>query len=145
MADIGILTKNYRIHLDKAIESGGTVTFYSNTRWVSAKNALTNGKKVELYFVADGGSGTVEYQGSLSEATIAPVQNTAEAVALLLKAPDDAARQGLQSGVIKTLYSVTNLHKLQPPFSQTKLLKLSDGKCVSEAYDRAYCIVHPYK
>jgi hypothetical protein len=144
MADIGILTKNYKVHLDSAIQSGCSVTFYSNSPWVKAANALTSGKSVDLYFVVDGGSGTVEYQGTLDDIILAPVENTDAAEKLLVNAPDEAAREGVNSGVVKTLYSVTHLRKLETSFSQTELLKLN-GEPVNKAYDRAYCLVHPYE
>ena len=145
MADIGILTKNYKVHLDNAIQSGGSVTFCSNIRWVKAADEFSNGKSIELYFVVDGGSGSVGYQGILNDILLTPVQDTAAADKLLANAPDEDASEGLNSGLVKTLYSVINIRKLQTSFSQTELLKLSDGKPVSEAYDRAYCVVHPYE
>jgi hypothetical protein len=145
MADIGILTKNYTVHLDKAIQLGVSVTFCSNVRWVAATDALSKGKIVELYFVVDGGTGIVKYQGSLRDTLLDPVQGTSAVDKLLANAADEDANQGLQKGIIKTLYSVSNLQKLQTPFFQTELLKLSDGKPVSKAYDRAYCIVYPYE
>jgi hypothetical protein len=145
MADIGILTKNYIDHLDKAIESCASVTFCSHVRWVAATDAFSKGEIVELYFVVDGGTGIVKYQGRLSDILLDPVQGTSAVDKLLANAADEDASEGLQNGVIKTLYTVSNLRKLQESFSQTKLLKRSDGKPVSEAYDRAYCIVYQYE
>jgi len=145
MADIGILTRNYKVHLDNAIQSGRSVTFCSNSRWVAATDALTDGKSVDLYFVVAGGSGTVEYQGTLNDTLLTPIEDTDAAEKLLANAPDGSAREGLNSGAVKTLYSVTDLRKLQTAFSQTELLKLSNGKPVSDAYDRGYCVVYPYE
>jgi hypothetical protein len=143
MANIAVLTKNYRVHLDRAVRSGGPVTFYSNVRWASASAALTAQKPVAIYFVADGGTGVVEYQATIAAILLAPLSGTAAVNKLLSQAPDAAAKTELESGAVKTLYSIVGLKKLPQSFSQTKLLKLSDGKPVSKDYDRSYCLVSP--
>jgi len=143
MRDLAVLTRNYRNYLDKAIQAGGPVTFCSNMRWTSAHAALTAGRPVIVYIVPEGGTGQVEYEGKIETILLAPFTDPVTLENLLAKVNDDAAHAGIDSGSIETIYSIVDLHKLAEPFPQTKLLKLSDGKPVSENYIRSYCLVAP--
>jgi hypothetical protein len=141
MPDTAILTRNFDTHLDTAVKKGGgPVTFYSNVRWVTAANAHVANKPVRVYFIADGDSDLVRYEATLADIQLDPSPNAPATKALLAKSPDPAAKSELEKGRIKTLYSVVGL-KSVPRFKQSKLLKLSDGKPVSEAYIRGYCVV----
>lgn len=143
MRDLAVLTRNYRVYLDQAVQDGGSVTFCSNMRWTSAYAALTAGKPVTVYIVPEDGSGQVEYEGKIETILLAPFTDPVTVENLLAKSMDAAARAGIESGSIETIYSIVGLHKLAEPFPQTKLLKLSDGKPVSENYIRGYCLVAP--
>ncbi len=145
MADIAVLTRNYTTHLEPMLEKGESVTFYSNVPWKSIEDAHIEGKKVVVYFVVSEHPGLVSYEGTLADIVIPPVKDTAHLEKLLNRAPDKAARAEVDKGTARTIYSVSNVTKLTPAFSQTELLKRSDGKAVSKDYERSYCIVHPYE
>lgn len=145
MRDLAVLTRNYRVYLDQAIQVGGPVTFCSNMRWTSAYAVLTAGRPVIVYIVPEGGTGQVEYEGRIETILLVPFTDSVTLENLLVKSMDAAARAGLESGSIETIYSIVGLRKLTEPFPQTKLLKISDGKPVSEKYIRSYCLVAPMK
>ena len=144
MADIAILSKNYKKHLDDASKKDGRVTFYSNSPWVKASTHLSQQEAMSIYFVADGGTGIVEYEGTITDILLNPNANAPETKEMLAHCLDDGAKDELDKGKLKTLFCVKGLKKLTKPFSQIELLK-TDGKPVSEKYDRGYCKVIPLK
>ncbi len=152
MADIAVLTRNYWEHLSEKIGNLEPVTFYSNVAWKRIERARNNeGKDVVVYFVAakTPGSDTshtdeVTYSGKLREILILPDVGNPQVYELLAHAPDEAAKNAIENGQVKTIYSVSGIEEISP-FSQTVLQKVSDGKHVSKDYIRSYCIVKPYK
>jgi hypothetical protein len=145
MADLAVLTRNFKNHLDPALAGGAPVTFYSNVLWKTVEEAHIAGKRVVIYFVVSDDPGQVTYQANLVDIVIPPVKDTQRLEQLLKHAPDHAARAEIDNGSAKTLYSVAHVKKVVPAFSQTELLKRSDGKPVSKDYERSYCIVDPYE
>ena len=95
---------------------------------------------MSIYFVADGGTGIVEYEGTITDILLNPNATAPETKEMLTHCPDNGAEKELNKGKLKTLYCVKGLKKLTKPFSQTELTK-TDGKPVSEKYDRGYCKV----
>lgn len=144
MSDIAVLTRNYKEHLESALKKGGAVTFYSNVVWRSIEDAHIAGKHVIVYFIVVEQPGQVTYEGTLENIVIPPVKDAALLEKLLCDAPDDAARQEVEKGTARTIYSVTGVRMASPPFPQVALCKRSDGKPVSKDYGRGYCIVYPH-
>ncbi|HMM44530.1 MAG TPA: hypothetical protein PKE41_02720 [Candidatus Macondimonas sp.] len=147
MSKIAVLTRNYAAHLDPASKKGGAVTFYSNVSWRSIEDAHIAGKHVVVYFIVGESPGEITYEGTLENIVIIPpVEEDTELLEkLLCDAPDDAARQEVEKGTARTIYSVTGVKKLCSPFPQVALCKRSDGKPVSKDYGRGYCIVYPHE
>ena len=152
MADIAVLTRNYSKHLDFSIKKQKPITFYSNVAWKRIEKAHNNeGKDVVVYFVAVKHSDVVTenqdevtYSGKLREILISPDVGNPLLVELLAHAPDEAAKNAIANGQLKTIYSVSGIKQISP-LCQTALQKVSDGKHVSKDYIRSYCIVKPYK
>ncbi len=151
MADIAVLTRNYWKHLSEKSGNPEPTTFYSNTAWKRIEKAHNNeGKDVVVYFAAEdpeigaGHTDKVTYSGKLRKILIFPSADETELNEMLSQAPDEAAKNAVANGQIKTIYSVSELGKISQGFSQTVLQKVSDGKHVSKDYIRSYCIVKPY-
>jgi hypothetical protein len=145
MVKIAVLTRNYKTHLDDAMKNAQkSMTFYSNVPWTSIKNAHSSATEVAVYFVVAEHAGHVSYRGTLVDIQSPPVKGSADLEKLPERAPDDAARDEVDKGKARTVYQVSQITKVSPAFSQSKLLKRSDGKAVSTDYGRGYCIVHPY-
>lgn len=140
MADIAVLSKNYEEHLVNASKKDGPVTFYSNRRWTKASAKLSQQGTMSIYFTTGGDSNIVEYEGTITHILLDPIAGAPETGEMLTYCLDDGAKDELDKGKLKTLYYVKGLKKLTEPFSQTKLRK-TDGKPVSEKYDRGYCKV----
>ncbi len=145
MADIAVLTHNYKTHLDPALKNGGVVTFYSNIAWRSIEDAHIAGEKVTIYFIVAEQLGEITYEATLEKIVILPFKDTALLENLLIEAPDEAAQAEVEKGSARTIYSVTGVKIVSPPFSQTELIKQSDHKPVSKDYARSYCIVSPHE
>jgi hypothetical protein len=145
MADVAVLTRNFAVHLEPAVTRGGRVTFYSNVRWRHIEAERQAGEEIVVYFIVSEHSGVVTYEGRLDAICIPPVKDTAELEAILRRAPDDAARAAVQSGEAKTIYSISDVRRVTPPFAQTELLKRVDGKPVDRDYSRSYCVVEPFE
>lgn len=145
MTDIAVLTRNYTEHLDPVLANGAPITFYSNVAWKFIEDAHLSGKSILVYFVVNEHPGEITYQGRLATIVIPPVKDTSLLNMLLDNAPDGAARAEVESGMARTVYSVTDIKRVLPSFSQTELLKHSDGKPVSKEYERSYCIVFPHE
>ena len=97
MADIAILSKNYRDHLDAASNKDGRVTFYSNSPWVKASTHLSQQKTMSIYFVADGGTGIVEYEGTITDILLNPNATAPETKEMLTHCPDNGAEKELNN------------------------------------------------
>ncbi|TXT24678.1 MAG: hypothetical protein FD134_1400 [Gallionellaceae bacterium] len=146
MADVAVLTRNYTVHLEPASKTSNSVTFYSNVPWKSIEDAHVCGKAIVIYFIVSEQPGIVSYEGTLTDIVIIPpVKDTARLNRLLDAAPDKAAKEEVETGSAKTVYSVSHIKKVLHPFAQTELLKKSDGNQVSKNYERSYCIVCPYE
>lgn len=145
MADIAVLTRNYTTHLHPALEKSGPTTFYSNRAWRSIENAHIEGKRVIIYFVVSEQPGYVTYQATLVSIVIPPVKDTSLLEMLLKDAPDKAARAEVEKGTARTIYSVSGVNMVLPPFPQTTLLKHFSGAPVSKDFERNYCIVAPHE
>lgn len=142
MADIAILSKNYKEHLVAASKRNAPVTFYSNRPWTKALDKLIKQGTMSVYFTAGGDSNVVEYQGTITRILLNPAANAPETQEMLRDCLDNGAIEDLKGNKLKTLYSVKDLKKLTNPFSQTELLKVNGGKPVSAKYDRGYCVVY---
>ena len=145
MTDLAVLTRNFTAHLDPAVDGKKPVTFYSNVAWKRVEDAHISGKSVAVYFVVAENPRHVAYTGILKNIVIPPVKDSTLLDGLLSMAPDAAAKEAVSNGKARTVYSVTNVQRLPTPFSQTELLKLSDGSPVNANYERSYCIVSPFE
>ena len=103
MIDIAVLTRNYSIHLARAIEVKQPMTFYSNVAWKRIEDAHIAEKSVAVYFVVAETPGKVAYTGTLSSIIIPPVKDTSLLDGLLAYAPDAAAKEAVAKGAARTV------------------------------------------
>jgi hypothetical protein len=138
MADFAIFTRNYRQHLATIKER---VVFRSNVRWARAARALEEGDAVDVYIAPVDGNGEVEFRAKLSRVLLEPHTGEKSVKEMLAYTPETTAGEGLWDGELVTLYEVTMLEKVDPPFHFTKLRKLNNGVNIDPGYSRSYCIV----
>jgi hypothetical protein len=121
------------------------VTFRSSKSWKRVKQALDEQETVKIYFAPVGGDGSVEYEGTLKALVLKPERGETETDAALGWDLPETKDEGLwenESGVVRTLYLVSNCRKLPQSFPMTELVKTSNGAPISADYGYSYVPVY---
>ena len=150
---LAVFSRNHRIHLDEAValcaaDSTRKVTFRASVTWASARQAVSNGAAIPVYFAAVSGAGSVEYIANLVEVQTHPHRGDPTTERLLKFDTNSTAHEGLweRSGEqVRTLYTITKCRKLARPVPISKLLKASDGKAMSQEFKYSYALVLPVR
>ncbi|MCI5183418.1 MAG: hypothetical protein D3921_13050 [Candidatus Electrothrix sp. AW1] len=142
MADFAVFTRNYREHIVAAGERERGV-FRSKVRWSTPERALKEGDTIDVYIaLADGNrSGYIEFRAKLSKIILNPNHNDPDVIEMLKNTPSSTEGEELWEGNVETLYELTNIEKVEPPFPFTELRKLNGGENIDSNYSRSYCIV----
>lgn len=152
-AEVAIFARNHREHIEEAVSISASdpnrqITFRARSKWVSALDALNIKTPRELYIALVGGNGMVGYVADLHRAHIEPHRGQPLTEELLKLSTESTADEALwekyKGQNVLTLYAVSNVRKLDHPFSMTKLVKVSDDKPIRENYGYSYCLVFPH-
>lgn len=136
--DVAVLASNHESRVEE-LESNDAVTHRSGKAWKSAKVGVDAHGKVPIYYRMDG---DVTHKGYISKIVIDPDENTAAAEELLQHITDDDTYGEYNDVLDTTTFVVTDGERLDEPFPQTELRKLSGDGTIDEGYSRqpAYVI-----
>ena len=139
--DVAVLASNFPSRLAE-IEDHDAVTHRSSKRWKAAKLGVEAHNRLPVYYRSDG---EITHTGYISELLLDPKENDDRAEAFLDRITDDDTYGDFNDMLDTTTYLVTGGTRLDEPFPQTALRKLSDGEPVDENFSRhpAYVIQRP--
>ncbi|OCQ92842.1 hypothetical protein BCD64_08895 [Nostoc sp. MBR 210] len=150
-SNCAIFSRNYSEHLNEAIEISSNnprqpITFRSSVAWSSAKLAVETHGQRKIYFAPVGDSNLVSYEGKLEKVELYPELSSQTAKDILQHCTQSTQEEGLweEAGKIgvKTLYVISNCHKLTSPFPFTHLRKLIDSTPINENFSYSYAVVY---
>ena len=139
--DVAVLASNYEDRIEQ-IESHDAVTHRSSKPWKSAMVGFDAHGRLPIYYRSDG---EITHKGYISNIVLNPDENKAEAEELLKHITEDDRYGEYNDKLDTTTYVVTDGERLNEPFPQTELQKLSGEGTIDEGFSRqpAYVIQRP--
>ncbi len=139
--DVAVLASNHEQRVTE-LESNDAVTHRSSKAWKSAKVGFDAHGRLPVYYRMDG---DVTHKGYISKLVIDPDEHSAEAEELITHITDDDIYGEYNDVLDTTTFVVTDGERLDEPFPQTELQKLSGDGAIDEGYSRqpAYVIQRP--
>ena len=146
---VAVFTRNHRKYLEEARERNVKdpvrfTAFRSGLRWTGAHSANVELGPMRIYFAPVRGEKVIEYQADLHQVHLDPSSKdpiTQEVLACELESTRSEGLWEKYEKQVKTLYVISRCELLKEPFPITELIKVSDGKCISENYGYSYCLV----
>lgn len=147
--NIAIFCRNHRKYLESAVKINTElpdkpITFRAKATWKSAVVALNVHGRIKIYFAPIGGDGNVEYEAQVSKVLLYPNMYSDETKELLKYCLPETRDENLWDNKVNTLYVISHTRKIPSPFPYCNLLKLSDGKNISDDYGYSYAFVYEY-
>ena len=130
--DAAVLASNYEARLEELV-SNDAVTHRSGKEWKSAKAGVDAHGRLPIYYRQDG---TVTHTGYISRIVLNPDENADEAEEFIKHITEDDTYEEYNDRLDTTTFLVTDGKRLEEPFPQSTLRKLSDGSTISENFSR---------
>ncbi len=145
---LAIFTRHQTSHIEEALAiqtetPDREVTFRAAARWVSPHKAVAGGMAPPVYIALADGGATVSHEAQLTRVLVDPEDNQDKAIEIGGFSLESTREEPLWGKQVQTLYTITNLRKLEEPFPMTKLIRFNGGKSIDANYNRAYCLVRP--
>jgi hypothetical protein len=150
---VAVFTRNHSKYLEEATERNVKdpvrfTAFRSALRWTGAHSANVALGPMRIYFAPVGGNKGIEYQADLHQVHLDPSSKdpiTQEVLACQLESTKSEGLWEKYRKQVKTLYVISRCERLAKPFFISELIKVSDGKSISENYGYSYCLVREHK
>lgn len=139
--DVAVLASNYKVRIEE-LESNDAVTHRSGKIWKSAKVGFDAHGRLPIYYRLNG---EITHKGYISNIVLNPDENRADAEELLKHITEDDTYGEYHDKLDTTTFVVTDGERLDEPFPQTELRKLSGEGTIEEGFSRqpAYVIQRP--
>lgn len=139
--DVAVLASNFETRLEEIV-SNDAVTHRSGKIWKSAKIGVESHGRLPIYYRLDG---KITHKGYISRIILNPDKNTDEAKEFIDHISEDDTYSEYHDLLDATTYIVTDGKRLDEPFPQTELEKLSGDGTIEEGYSRqpAYVLQRP--
>lgn len=135
----GVFSRNHPKHLHRLVRPGRKGVMRAKSRWSRAAELAAAQNGCPLYVATIGEGDLVSHAGILHQVLLDPTPADLEAL-VAAGVRDPCPEEALWDGDCQSL-AVVELTVLDPPFSQTELIKASDGQPISADYGYSYCIV----
>lgn len=117
------------------------VVFRSHVAWATAQKLLKEFGPLDIFFAAIDDNGRVTYQARLQKVHLRPRTKDSTTRRLLrLRPPETKSETDWREGK-GSIYAISHCRVVKRPFSQTKLVKISDDLPIARDYSRSYCLV----
>ena len=130
--DAAVLASNYEARLEELV-SNDAVTHRSGKEWKSAKAGFDAHGRLPIYYRQEG---MVTHTGYISDIVLNPDENVEKAREFIEHITEDDTYEEFNDRLDTTTFLVTDGKRLENPFPQSALGKLSDGSPISENYSR---------
>ena len=143
--DVAVFTRNWQHYLEQARALSQRnhrriIVFRSRSKWATAHREIPAGGSLPVYIAVNRGPGVAKYQAELCDVLIKPGRKNPRTRALLASVLKKTRHEDLwektKKGPVKTLYAIRACRRLPRPSPITSLVKLSDGKPISETVGR---------
>ena len=136
--DVAVLASNHEARLEE-IAANEAVTHRSGKPWTSAKVGVASHGRLPIYYRLDS---EVAYKGYISQIVIYPEKNTAQAEELLQHITEADTYSEYHDKLDTTTFVVTDGERLDDPFPQTELRKLSGDGTIDKGFSRQPAYVY---
>jgi hypothetical protein len=133
-----VLASNFESRLEE-IEENDAVTHRSSKPWKSAKVGVEAHGRLPIYYRLDS---DVTHKGYIFHIVLNPDENTEEAEELARHISEDDTYSDHSDKLDTTTYIVTEGERLDEPFPQTELKKISGDGNIEGGYSRQPAYVH---
>lgn len=130
-----VLARNFPERLAEFVEFD-QVTHRSGKPWTAAKAGVDEWGRIPLYYVERDTGGTVTHKGYISEIAVNPTDGNDVAERLREHITPDDTYEEYNDELDTTTFLATHGERIDEPFHQSELRKLSGAGPVAENYSR---------